>query len=298
MLDDHAPEPAWRRAETYRPLLGADPSVWALEFGRRAAPRPGEGARALALADLCLAAAGPAGDPVPVAIWRRQADPSLSVVSVAPAHPGDPDALDLTSLALPVMVVRTDDGEQQVVVADGIRRLRFAVEQGDVLAGTVVCHLRFPPRSSGVAASVGLGQLIGLRDHGRLPRSLVRAGSKTARWLQILRALDARRAGASQRDIAVLLFGEARVREDWSGASDYMRMRVQRLVRAAEHMVDGGYRALGGLRAWPGTAPRVLAIWRSPAWRGHVLSLLVGAGCFLGASSGLTQPLHVACRLW
>jgi len=49
---------------------------------------------------------------------------------------------------------------------------------------------------------------------------------------------------ASHRDIAAALFGEKVVREDWSGRSDYLRLRVQRLIRTADKLVKGGYRDL------------------------------------------------------
>lgn len=35
----------------------------------------------------------------------------------------------------------------------------------------------------------------------------------------------------TQREITVALFGADRVREDWNSRSDYMRMRIHRLVR-------------------------------------------------------------------
>ena len=59
-----------------------------------------------------------------------------------------------------------------------------------------------------------------------------------------LQAYDAVQAGASHRDIALALFGEKVVKEDWYGRSDYLRLRVQRLVRMADKLVNGGYRDL------------------------------------------------------
>jgi len=50
--------------------------------------------------------------------------------------------------------------------------------------------------------------------------------------------------GASQKEIAATLYGPQRVREDWAGRSDYLRLRVQRLLRAAERMATAGYRDL------------------------------------------------------
>jgi hypothetical protein len=61
-----------------------------------------------------------------------------------------------------------------------------------------------------------------------------------------LQAYDAVGAGASHREIAAALFGERVVKEDWCSRSDYLRLRVQRLVRTADNLVNGGYRDLLG----------------------------------------------------
>jgi hypothetical protein len=260
----------WRSAETYRPLLGADAGVWAWEFGRRGLAREVSVEGELdggAVPELCFASSGPPGDPTPIVLWHWRADSTVPVLSLSPAPVGDPDALDLKSLAVMTLVVRTEDGGQHVVVGDGARRLRFAVVDGDVLAGPAICRFRLPPQAIGGGSLLGLRRLIALRDTGRLPSAGYRPHPKAARWLQILRAHDARAQGASQRDIAVMLFGEPRVREDWSGRSDYMRMRVQRLLRAAEDLVAGGYRALFGLRPVVTRKPKVVEVWRSAGWR-------------------------------
>jgi hypothetical protein len=298
MPADRTPLPAWRSAETYRPLLGADAAVWAWEFGRRGAGEgltQGAGDQDDLVPDLCFAGPGPDGDAVAAVIWRWQADPSMPVISASPSAADDRDALDLRAMKPAVLVVRTEDGGQHVVVSDGPRRLRFAVVEGDVLAGPVRCRALLPPRSIGVGSLDGLRLLVALRDTGRLPPIAGRTPSKAGRWLQALRAHDARRQGASQRDIATLLFGEARVREDWNGGSDYMRMRVQRLVRAAEGLVSGGYRQLCGLRPSRSGQPRVVDVWRSPAWRGAAGLVLATAGCFLGTFAWPPISLHLAC---
>ncbi|WP_082554885.1 DNA -binding domain-containing protein [Caulobacter sp. Root1455] len=298
MSDVRALAPVWRQAETYEPLLGADASVWAWEFARRGRGRdagldgadPGEIAP-----ELCFAGPGPAGDPLPAVLWRWQADGSVPVLRAQPATPGDAAALDLARLDLPCLVVRTADGEQHVQISQGLARLRLALVGGDILAGPAILHFHLPDAGRGGAALAAVAKLIALRDTGRLPPR-PRALSKAGRWLEVLRAHDARQAGASQRDIALALFGEERVRQDWSGPSDYMRMRVQRLVRAAEEAVGGGYRRVFGLRAAEtGRAP-VVDIWRSPAWRGGFSSLVLAVAIFLGTSFGPTQTRRESCR--
>lgn len=295
MPADRTPLPAWRSAETYRPLLGADAAVWAWEFGRRGRAGKAADDQDDSMPDLCFAGPGPDGDAVPAVIWRWQADPSVPVISASPSEAGDRDALDLRGLNVAVLAVRTDDGGQHVVVNDGPRRLRFAVVEGDVLASPVRCRVLFPPHSVGAGALDSLRLLIALRDTGRLPSIAGRAPPKAGRWLQALRAYDARRQGASQRDIARLLFGETRVGEDWNGGSDYMRMRVQRLVRAAEDLVAGGYRQLCGLRPSQASQPRVIDVWRSPAWRRAAGLVLLMTGSFLGTSLWPAISLHLVC---
>ena len=56
-------------------------------------------------------------------------------------------------------------------------------------------------------------------------------------------ALDARLAGKSLRQIAVDLYGEARVAEEWSSDGS-MRGRVRWRLKQALKLMNGGYRAL------------------------------------------------------
>ncbi len=65
MDDVHACKPDWRKAQTYLPLLSADPPVWAWEFARRGLAREaseGGGPPAAGRApELCFVGEGPPG---------------------------------------------------------------------------------------------------------------------------------------------------------------------------------------------------------------------------------------------
>lgn len=294
MVDDPAPAPDWRRAETYWPLLRAEPAVWAWEFARRGLAGAGFDQDLADPPGLCFAGPGPAGDPAPAILWHG--DPSAVVVAVA-GRAASRETLDIAACGLPVLAARTEDGDQQLLVCDGPRRLRLAVVEGDILSGPVSCRLALPGPGGGPAALAGFRALVALRDTGRLPAA-GRAPSRVGRWLESLRALDARRAGASQREIAVLLFGEDRVAEDWAGRSDYMRMRIQRLLRTAERLAAGGYRGLLG----PALAPsargvKVVEVWRSAAWRGRSAASSMAAGVFLGTVWLCAGFPHELCAL-
>ena len=56
-------------------------------------------------------------------------------------------------------------------------------------------------------------------------------------------ALDGRLSGKSLRQIAVDLYGEARVAEEWQSDSS-MRGRVRWRVKQALKLMNGGYRDL------------------------------------------------------
>ncbi len=61
--------------------------------------------------------------------------------------------------------------------------------------------------------------------------------------MELLRALDGRLGGKSLRQIAVDLYGEARVAKEWS-SDGCMRGRVRWRVKQALTLMNGGYREL------------------------------------------------------
>lgn len=91
-----------------------------------------------------------------------------------------------------------------------------------------------------------LRRLIGLHRTGRFLPSLFPRDRRVDRSLVALRVHDALNAGASQRDIAIALFGSERIASDWRAVSDSLRSRVRRLVREARRLAGGGYRGLLG----------------------------------------------------
>jgi hypothetical protein len=57
-------------------------------------------------------------------------------------------------------------------------------------------------------------------------------------------ALDESLAGKSYRQIAITIFGEQRVAEEWQGASQFLKDRTRRLVAKGTELMRGGYRDL------------------------------------------------------
>ncbi|WOH63645.1 DNA -binding domain-containing protein [Bradyrhizobium sp. BWA-3-5] len=64
------------------------------------------------------------------------------------------------------------------------------------------------------------------------------------RLRQALIALDESLNGKTYRQIAITLFGEKKVAEEWLGPSQYLKDRTRRLVAKGTELMKGGYRDL------------------------------------------------------
>lgn len=134
--------------------------------------------------------------------------------------------------------------------ADGRRQLLFAEEgrflQLDLIGGTAA--FPSPPLSIPLSATISSGQWQGLRQvadllvHGRLRPSLHPPPGCSRRLTFVLRALDGHLAGASHRRIAVALWGERRVAEEWNDPRRNLRDQVRRAVHRGCRLMAGGYR--------------------------------------------------------
>ena len=129
-----------------------------------------------------------------------------------------------------------DDGLHHLLSAGGQRRLQ--VLQSDPDAGALVAII--PLDQDGFARLDAVFRLLA-QLHGRVvPDDKRLTYQKRLRAKRMLQAYDGRRAGASQREIAEVVFRLSRVsRDEWQSAPE--RFAVIRLLSEAESMVDGGY---------------------------------------------------------
>jgi hypothetical protein len=178
-------------------------------------------------------------------LWVAELDPSTLRVVVRPGDCSDPDHVDPDALA-PWLTLATDLlGEEHAVLSDGRHHLRLDLS-GSRLSdgGPVVLHYQLHGIASAAPKLVPLRRLIDLCRHRRFAAHLFPADPRIDRWALTLRVLDALRAGASQRDIAMALYGADRIADGWHGDADSLRSRVRRLVREARSLAAGGYRGL------------------------------------------------------
>ena len=248
----------WRDAAGYAALHAAGPDAFAWEWLRRDATY-GEAARAAARGacrDGVLVRTGdpaaarwglhafedpvlPAGAARPV--WRREHYPPVLVVTAAPDAATD-DRFDLARFARLATLVGGDGGTEHLLLAEGLASLRIDAVGGSLAGGPV----RLAYRLAGFAGLEGplaaLRDLLRLRETGGLRTPPAR--SRNRRLVLLLRAHDALRAGASQREIAGVLLSPEAAQARWRTEAPSLRLRAQRLAGGARAMARGGYGSL------------------------------------------------------
>lgn len=177
-------------------------------------------------------------------LWRADCDATVLPVSASRAGRSDPAVFDLACIGHPVYIFRDATGIEHLLIGDAAHHLRLDVAEGSVLDGPV--RLRYPLADDHTlpAKILALRRLLALERLGRFPRLLFPPDPYAARWARAMQAFDGRRLGATHREIAAVLYGDALVDAEWRGRSDYLRCRVQRALRVAGMLVNGGYRRL------------------------------------------------------
>lgn len=180
-------------------------------------------------------------------IWDAAVDPDTLRVTALPASCGEADLFDPRRFDRWLAVATDSAGQEHAVLSDGYHHIRIDVEEGSLIAGRpVLLRYRIAGPIGGETEDrlVPLRRLAGLCRTGRFLPALFPVERRVERLIDLLRVQDALTAGASQRDIALSLFGVERISSDWRAVSDSLRSRVRRLVRDARQMARGGYRDL------------------------------------------------------
>lgn len=260
---------AWRDRARYDRLLGFDKATWAWECLRRALgreptlPRPVSWTMLRARPPLCvlnvhrcdcacggncvlpLSAIGGLADFTGHVLWHPDIHAPVLTVVARPAPSDASEPFDLHTLCYPTVVLRDPDGRgEYALIADGPRCIRIEIRSGTLLDGPVELDYHLPGDGRVSAKILTLRRLTALCRLGRFPETLFPPERRARRWAMALQAWDGRLAGASHRDIARVIHGEATVRDHWYGKSDHMRTQIKRLLRTANALIGGGWRHL------------------------------------------------------
>jgi hypothetical protein len=156
---------------------------------------------------------------------------------------GDEPGLRLLDLPNIEHLLIDADGHQHVVLRSGARRKQFVIVGSNALVTPVTFGIRLCGRSDIATLA---GELADLHSFLSVRRSRAAKPCNWAPRAALLRdalvALDGHRAGAKQRDIAVVICGREWVERDWPDRG--LRLRVYRAIERGEELCNGGYREL------------------------------------------------------
>jgi hypothetical protein len=149
----------------------------------------------------------------------------------------------LTGLHCRVAIERAAD-RCHILFAENGRALQVEISGDANFEDRILLTPALPPPGLRAARLLAIRRLADLMTHGHLRPSLYPPERRAARLARVLQALDGSLAGLSQRDIAIALFGEARVDRDWHHPHNYLRDHVRRAIIYGRELMEGGYRKL------------------------------------------------------
>ena len=178
-------------------------------------------------------------------LWGSRVDRSvLRVTASLERRPGDcAFHLDLWE-GRAAIVPLAEQGGEHLLLHEGSRQIRLHVETGTLLDGPVSLRFAFDPQGRFEPPLATLRRFLHLQRTGEwlvqapLPKRL------RARAITALRVHDALATGARLRDIAVMLYGEPRVAEDWRAPGEAMKSQCRRWKIVAREMAKGGFTCL------------------------------------------------------
>lgn len=156
----------------------------------------------------------------------------------------DEISLRLSETGCRTTILLTPGGTQHVEFRDGDKALQLCVRGTSVFDPVHLMTDAIIDPHHVRARLDALADLNALLVDGRFSSRSRSDDPRGRRLRAVLQALDGWLAGASQRDIAVALFGEARVEADWRDPRDHLRDQVRRAVRRGRDLMEGGYRRL------------------------------------------------------
>lgn len=174
-------------------------------------------------------------------LWSAEFDRSVLRVLALPVSGRLGTPFDLATCGSEAFVVDGGDCEH-IMLRGRAGSVRLDVLSGSLLDGPASLSLSLAVMEENGPALAALQRFLHLQRTGRLPAQSPLASQRLRRQVLALRVHDALAAGASIRDVGIMLFGFDRVRDEW--ADEALKSQCRRLISLAREMASGGYRAL------------------------------------------------------
>jgi len=173
----------------------------------------------------------------PVLLWLSEYNPQILTVD-AEIVGGGRNAVDLRKCQLLRTAMIGAENEMNLLFTDNARTLQVVLKGVSNLEKPIIPRCTLHGTGEFTTKPLTLQRLCCLYQRGRLVKSLYPGQQRAHHWIKMLRACDGLHSGAHHREIGAAIFGEQAVRDGWDAG---YRTRVQRLIRSARKMIDGGY---------------------------------------------------------
>jgi len=172
--------------------------------------------------------------------WLSGWDPAIVSMFVTSRQSDEKDEMKAVIDGCQIDVLRDYNGTEHLLT-----RGEFSSAQS-ICAGKSLLHAREPVKV--ILDTRGPDRMDRVVDAYKLAEDILHPGpfkwtERTKRYRNALICLDIKAAGLSLRDAAKIIFGPARVSNDWSGQKS-LRDRVRGFYRTGQTLADGGYRSL------------------------------------------------------
>jgi hypothetical protein len=174
--------------------------------------------------------------------WHKDVCATVLPVESVPAHSKETSQyLPLDGMRCRVTVI-DDRDTHHVLYSEGGRSLQLEVH--GPLTEAVLLTPALLQEQEAPGRLIAMRRLCDMMATHELRPSLYPPERRAARLMTLVKALDGSLLNLSQRDIAIRLFGAARVAKEWSDPGNHLRDQVRRAIRSGRKMMAGGYRRL------------------------------------------------------
>ncbi|WP_375208158.1 DNA -binding domain-containing protein [Hyphococcus sp.] len=132
----------------------------------------------------------------------------------------------------------------QLLLKAGSKQLQINCIGGDFASGERAIIPQIAPDRNIERQLLGMRRLFHLYSEQKFLNTLFKPDPKGVRLSEVLTALDLWLRQTPMRDIAIALYGEQLVDDDWAPEGGYLIDRVRRSVRRGRFMTEKGYRQL------------------------------------------------------
>jgi hypothetical protein len=154
------------------------------------------------------------------------------------------NVLRLDAFKCKKILLAMPDHPPQLLLKTGSKQLQINCIGGDFACDERAIIPQIAPDRNIERQLLGMRRLFHLYSEQQFPDTLFRPDAKSTRLGEVLTALDLWLRQTPMRDIAVALYGEQIINDDWAPEGGYLIDRVRRSIRRGRFMMEKGYRQL------------------------------------------------------